>query len=84
MAKLLQKVSETEKPDLILLGKQAIDDDCNETGQMLAGLLNLPQHTFASNITVADDKVIYRNLNSYSTTMKHSIDDMNSYSMRSF
>ncbi|KAJ2795319.1 tRNA (cytosine-5-)-methyltransferase ncl1, partial [Coemansia helicoidea] len=48
VAKLLSKVVGTEKPDLVILGKQAIDDDANQTGQMLAGLLNWPQATFAS------------------------------------
>lgn len=43
IAKLLQKIVQKEKPDLILLGKQAIDDDAGQTGQMLAGLLNIPQ-----------------------------------------
>jgi len=50
-------VVEDEKPDLIILGKQAIDDDCNQTGQMLAGLLGLPQGTFASKIELDGDKV---------------------------
>jgi electron transfer flavoprotein beta subunit len=50
VAKLLQKMAEIEKPELILLGKQAIDDDANQTGQMAAALLNWPQATFASNI----------------------------------
>lgn len=43
IAKILQKVAETEKPDLVIVGKQAIDDDSNQTGQMLAGLLDWPQ-----------------------------------------
>ena len=47
MAKILQKVVEQEKPDLVILGKQAIDDDANQTGQMLAALLGWPQGTFA-------------------------------------
>ncbi|MGV8853864.1 MAG: electron transfer flavoprotein subunit beta/FixA family protein [Devosia sp.] len=53
IAKLLGKVVEEEKPDLVLLGKQAVDDDSNHVGQMLAALTNLPQATFASAITVA-------------------------------
>ncbi len=57
VAKLLKAVVETEKPDIIILGKQAIDDDCNQTGQMLAGLLGAPQGTFASKIELAGDKV---------------------------
>ena len=50
VAKLLAKVAADEKPDLVLLGKQAIDDDCNQTGQMLAALLDWPQGTFAYKI----------------------------------
>jgi electron transfer flavoprotein beta subunit len=45
-----------EQPGLVLLGKQAIDDDCNQTGQMLAALTDLPQATFASKIEIADGK----------------------------
>ena len=45
VSKNLQKVVEKEKPDLVFMGKQAIDDDCNQTGQMLAALLNWPQAT---------------------------------------
>jgi len=51
---LLQKIVEKEKPDLVFMGKQAIDDDCNQTGQMLSALLNWPQATFASKIEVKD------------------------------
>lgn len=47
---LLAKVAEQEKPDLIFLGKQAIDDDCGQTGQLLAGLLNCPQAMYASKV----------------------------------
>jgi electron transfer flavoprotein beta subunit len=54
VAKLLKAVVEEEKPDLVLLGKQAVDGDNNQTGQMLAGLLNWPQATFASDIVVKD------------------------------
>ena len=54
VAKLLAKIAEEEKPDLIILGKQAIDDDNNQTGQMLAGLLGWGQGTFASAVVVAD------------------------------
>jgi len=57
VAKLLKAVVETEKPDIIIMGKQAIDDDCNQTGQMLAGLLGAPQGTFASKIEINGDKV---------------------------
>jgi len=54
VAKILQKVVDKEKPDLVFMGKQAIDDDCNQTGQMLAALLNWPQATFASKIEIKD------------------------------
>ena len=54
VSKILKAVVEKEKPDLIFMGKQAIDDDCNQTGQMLAALLNWPQATFASKIDVKD------------------------------
>ena len=54
VAKILKKVVEKEKPDLIFMGKQAIDDDCNQTGQMLAALLNWPQATFASKVEIKD------------------------------
>ena len=57
VSKLLQKVVEKEKPDLVFMGKQAIDDDCNQTGQMLSALLNWPQETFASKIDVKDGKL---------------------------
>jgi electron transfer flavoprotein beta subunit len=57
VAKVLKAVAEAEKPDLIILGKQAIDDDCNQTGQMLAGLLDAPQGTFASKIELDGGKV---------------------------
>jgi electron transfer flavoprotein beta subunit len=57
VAKLLKAVAEEEKPDLIILGKQAIDDDCNQTGQMLAALLDWPQGTFASKVALEDGKV---------------------------
>lgn len=54
VAKLLQKIVEIEKPDLVILGKQAIDSDNNQTGQMLAALSGMPQGTFASEVVVAD------------------------------
>ncbi len=56
VAKLLKAVVDKENPDLIILGKQAIDDDCNQTGQMLAALLGWPQGTFASNLAFTDGK----------------------------
>ena len=52
VAKLLKEITERESPDLIILGKQAIDDDSNQTGQMLAALLGWPQGTFASNVEI--------------------------------
>ena len=57
IAKILKKIVEKEKPDMVFLGKQAIDDDCNQTGQMLSALLNWPQATFASKIEVKDNKL---------------------------
>ena len=57
VAKLLKAISDKEQPQLIILGKQAIDDDCNQTGQMLAALLGWPQATFASKVVLADGKV---------------------------
>ena len=57
VAKIISKIAEEEKPQIILLGKQAIDDDCNQTGQMLSALLNWPQATFASKIDVKDNKL---------------------------
>ena len=57
VAKILAKIVEEEKPDLVILGKQAIDDDNNQTGQMLAGLLGWGQGTFASKVEIADGSV---------------------------
>jgi len=57
VAKLLKALVDKEQPGLIICGKQAIDDDCNQTGQMLAALADLPQATFASKVEVAGDKV---------------------------
>jgi electron transfer flavoprotein beta subunit len=56
VAKLLRAVCQKESPQIVILGKQAIDDDSNQTGQMLAALLGWPQATFASKVTVADGK----------------------------
>jgi electron transfer flavoprotein beta subunit len=55
VAKLLKALIASEQPKLVILGKQAIDDDCNQTGQMLAALLNWPQATFASKILIEGD-----------------------------
>jgi electron transfer flavoprotein beta subunit len=57
VAKLLKALVDKEGPSLVILGKQAIDDDCNQTGQMLAALTGLPQGTFASKVEVTGDKV---------------------------
>ncbi|WP_431469228.1 electron transfer flavoprotein subunit beta/FixA family protein [Sphingosinithalassobacter sp. LHW66-3] len=57
VAKLLAKVVEEEQPNLVILGKQAIDDDSNQTGQMLAALLGWSQGTFASKVELGDDRV---------------------------
>ncbi len=57
VAKILKGIAEAEQPGLIILGKQAIDDDCNQTGQMLAALLGWGQGTFASKVEMADGTV---------------------------
>ena len=56
VAKLLRAIAQKENPQLVILGKQAIDDDCNQTGQMLAALLGWPQATFASRLKIAGGK----------------------------
>ncbi|MFN3887774.1 MAG: electron transfer flavoprotein subunit beta/FixA family protein [Aquabacterium sp.] len=58
VAKLLKAIADKEQPGLIIVGKQAIDDDSNQTGQMLAELANLPQATFASKVTKDGDKLL--------------------------
>ncbi len=58
VAKILQAVVEKEQPDLVILGKQAIDDDSNQTGQMLAALLGWPQGTFASKLEIVEGKAL--------------------------
>jgi electron transfer flavoprotein beta subunit len=57
VAKLLKALLDREQPGLVILGKQAIDDDCNQTGQMLAALADLPQATFASKVDLTADSV---------------------------
>lgn len=57
VAKLIKILVNKEQPDLVIMGKQAIDDDCNQTGQMLAALLNWPQATFASKMTIKNKEV---------------------------
>ena len=56
VAKLLKAVCDKEKPEIVIMGKQAIDDDSNQTGQMLAALMGWPQATFASKVTIAEGK----------------------------
>jgi electron transfer flavoprotein beta subunit len=58
VAKLLKAIVDEEKPQLVILGKQAIDDDCNQTGQMLAALLDWPQATYASKVIIENDTVV--------------------------
>lgn len=58
VAKLLKKVADNEQPQIVLLGKQAIDDDANQTAQMLAALMNAPQATFASKVDLSADEVV--------------------------
>jgi electron transfer flavoprotein beta subunit len=58
VAKLLWAIARIEEPGLILMGKQAIDDDCSQTGQMLAALMDLPQGTFASKVEIADSEAV--------------------------
>jgi electron transfer flavoprotein beta subunit len=57
VAKLLKAIVVEEQPQLVIMGKQAIDDDCNQVGQMLAALLNWPQGTFAAKVEVADGSI---------------------------
>ncbi|WP_075293007.1 electron transfer flavoprotein subunit beta/FixA family protein [Pararhizobium arenae] len=71
VAKILKSVAEAEKPDLVLTGKQAIDDDSNQTGQMLSALLGWPQGTFASDIEIADGSaVVVREVDGGSRTIR--------------
>src|SRR6266498_3310235 len=58
VAKILKGIVDEEKPDLVILGKQAIDDDCNQTGQMLAALLGWPQGTFASKLVIEGSELL--------------------------
>jgi len=74
VAKLLKALVDKEQPGLIILGKQAIDDDNNQTGQMLAALAKLPQATFASKVEVADGKVkVSREVDGGSETLSLSL-----------
>jgi len=58
VAKILRAIAIEEKPDLVILGKQAIDDDCNQVGQMLAALLAWPQGTFAAKVEIAEGSIV--------------------------
>ena len=70
VAKLLKALIDKEQPGMVILGKQAIDDDCNQTGQMLAALADLPQATFASKIEIVDGKAsITREIDGGSETL---------------
>ena len=74
VAKLLKALVDKEQPGLVILGKQAIDDDCNQTGQMLAALADLPQATFASKVELTADSVtVAREVDGGSETLKLTI-----------
>jgi len=74
VAKLLKALVDKEQPGLIILGKQAIDDDCNQTGQMLAALADLPQGTFASKVEIKDGKAsLTREIDGGSETLSLSL-----------
>src|SRR6187431_3012412 len=71
VAKTLKAIVDKEQPQLVILGKQAIDDDCNQTGQMLAALLGWPQGTFASKLTLeGSDVVVTREIDGGLQTVK--------------
>jgi electron transfer flavoprotein beta subunit len=71
VAKILKAIVDEEKPDLVILGKQAIDDDSNQTGQMLAALLNWPQGTFASKVVIeGSDLLVTREVDGGLQTVK--------------
>src|ERR1700740_3498881 len=70
VAKILAKIAQEEQPQVVILGKQAIDDDNNATGQMLAALLGWPQGTFASNVSVADTVTVVREVDGGLETVK--------------
>jgi electron transfer flavoprotein beta subunit len=74
VAKLLKALVDKEKPGLVILGKQAIDDDCNQTGQMLAALTGLSQGTFASKVEIADGyALVTREVDGGSETLRLSL-----------
>ena len=70
VAKILARIAEEEQPQLVILGKQAIDDDNNATGQMLAALLGWPQGTFASKVEVSDSATVTREVDGGLETVK--------------
>ena len=71
VAKLLKALVDRERPALVILGKQAIDDDCNQTGQMLAALADMPQATFASKLEISgDDATVTREVDGGSETLR--------------
>ncbi|MBU6257560.1 MAG: electron transfer flavoprotein subunit beta/FixA family protein [Burkholderiales bacterium] len=71
VAKLLKALVDKEQPGLVILGKQAIDDDCNQTGQMLAALASMPQATFASKVELVDGKLkVAREIDGGSETLE--------------
>src|SRR6476659_10612182 len=70
VAKIIAKIAEEEQPQMIILGKQAIDDDNNATGQMLAALLGWPQGTFASKVEVSDSATVTREVDGGLETVK--------------
>jgi electron transfer flavoprotein beta subunit len=72
VAKILKGIVDAEKPGLVVLGKQAIDDDCNQTGQMLAALLGWPQGTFASELELGDSATVTREIDGGLQTIKTS------------
>ncbi|CAH2776261.1 MAG: Electron transfer flavoprotein, beta subunit [Candidatus Burkholderia crenata] len=83
VAKILKALVDKEQPQLIILGKQAIDDDSNQTGQMLAALAGLPQATFASKVTVADGKAtVSREVDGGSETLSLTLPAMVSTDLR--
>jgi electron transfer flavoprotein beta subunit len=72
VAKILKGIVDAEEPGLVVLGKQAIDDDCNQTGQMLAALLGWPQGTFASELELGDGATVTREIDGGLQTIKTS------------
>ena len=77
VARLLKTLVDKEDPQLVILGKQAIDDDANQTGQMLAALLGLPQATFASKVAIADGKAtVTREIDGGLETLSMSLPDI--------